>query len=127
MPDAPTARDLEEFFAGRPLAAELFEVLRPALESAGPSEIRVTRSQVAFSRRRGFAWVWIPDRYLDGHRNLAPLVLSVALSRHDRSSRWKQVVEPVPGRWMHHLEVWRPADVDDEVRRWIAEAWSEAA
>jgi len=28
---------------------------------------------------------------------------------------------------MHHLELTSPGDVDDEVRRWLAEAWEDAA
>jgi hypothetical protein len=66
----------------------------------------------------------MPDRYLGaGH---APLVLSVALRRRDASSRWKEVVEPAPGRFMHHLELRELADIDDEARAWLAEAWEAA-
>jgi hypothetical protein len=28
---------------------------------------------------------------------------------------------------MHHLELYAPADVDDQVRAWIRTAWEEAA
>jgi hypothetical protein len=75
-------------------------------------------------RPRAFAWVWTPERWLSG--KTAPLVLSIGLSRRDRSKRWKQVVEPKKGRGMHHLELWRVSDVDAQVRKWLAEAWAEA-
>ncbi|MBN2848307.1 MAG: hypothetical protein JXP72_07655 [Coriobacteriia bacterium] len=115
---------LEEFFAGYDDARPLFDAVRARAESLGPVRMRVTRSQIAFSRRIGFAWVWVPERYLGtGH---APLVLSVALRRRDASPRWKEVVEPAPGRFMHHLEVREPADIDDEVRAWLVEAWETA-
>ena len=117
------AAGLDTFFAGRPASRELFEVLRAAVDAAGTSEIRVGRSQVAFRRRVGFAYAWIPDRYL---RSGAPLVLSVALRRHDASPRWKEVVEPRPGRFTHHLELREVDEVDDAVRAWIAEAWALA-
>ena len=84
----------------------------------------VTKSQIAFSIRRGFAWAWTPDRWLRGET--APLVLSIALRRLDESPRWKEVVEPRPGHWMHHLELWSASEVDDDVRAWLLEA-SEAA
>ncbi len=123
MPPAATVT-LAHFFEGRPEAAALFEVVRAAVQQHGRVRMRVTKSQIAFSRRRAFAWVWTPDRYL--HGATAPLVLSIALSRRDPSARWKQVVEPAPGRWMHHLEVRAADEVDDEVRAWLAEAAAQA-
>ncbi len=39
---------------------------------------------------------------------------------------WTQVVEPAPGRFTHHLELRSPADIDEEVRSWLEEAWTEA-
>ncbi|TAJ18127.1 MAG: hypothetical protein EPO65_09610 [Dehalococcoidia bacterium] len=123
MPPAATVT-LAQFFDGRPDAAALFDVVRAAIQQHGRARMRVTKSQIAFSRRRGFAWVWTPDRYLRGET--APLVISVALSRRDRSPRWKQVVEPTPGRWMHHLEVRAADEIDGEVAAWLAEAAAEA-
>ena len=83
----------------------------------------MTRSQVALRRRRGFAYLWRPGQYVDSH---VPAVLSVALPREVESPRWKQVVHPSPRTWMHHLELWRPEEVDDEVRTWLAEAYRSA-
>jgi hypothetical protein len=53
-------------------------------------------------------------------------VLSVALPREVADPRWKEVVHPSPGVWMHHLELHSPAEVDDEVRAWLAEAYDAA-
>jgi hypothetical protein len=113
---------LDEFFAGRPTARELFEAVRAAVDLAGPADLRIGRSQVAFRRRVGFAYVWMPQQYLR-RAGLAPLVLTVALRRHDPSPRWKEVIEPAPGRFTHHLELWAAAEVDEEVGRWLSEAW----
>ena len=117
--------DLDEFFAGREESRQILGTLRRAIEAIGPAELRVTRSQIAFRRRRAFAWAWTPDRYLRGPR-LAPLVLTLALPRRDPSPRWKQVVEPVPGRFTHHLELRSPAEIDAEVHAWLREAWAAA-
>jgi hypothetical protein len=111
---------LDIFFEGRAEARTLFDSMRAQIEALGSVELRVTKSQVAFSRRRGFAWAWTPDRYLRGET--APLVLSLALSRRDGSPRWKEVVEPRRGRWMHHLELRSTDELDDEVRGWLSEA-----
>ena len=115
---------LDEFFLGHGGSRCIFEALREAVAAIGPAELRVTKSQIAWRHRIAFAWAWMPDVYLGpGH---APLVLTVALRRRDSSPRWKQVVEPVPGRFTHHLELYSPDPIDDEVRAWLAEAWQAA-
>jgi hypothetical protein len=111
---------LDEFFVGYDGSRPIFHALRAAIEAIGPVELRVSKSQIAFRRRVAFAWAWIPDKYLRGGH--APLVLSVSLRQRDDSPRWKEIVEPSPGRFMHHLELHSIADVDDEVRDWLAEA-----
>jgi len=115
---------LDEFFAGPPEPRQIFDALRLAVDALGPVEVRVTKSQVAFRRRRAFAWAWMPGAYLRGKH--PPLVLTLALRRRDPSPRWKEVVEPYPGRFTHHLELSSPAEIDDEVRAWLQEAWAAA-
>jgi hypothetical protein len=115
---------LDEFFSGQSETRQLFEAVRRAVDAAGPAALRVTKSQVAFRRRKAFAWVWMPAQYL--RRAAAPLVLTLSFHRRDTSPRWKQIVEPVPGRFTHHLELHSVADVDDEVRGWLREAWMAA-
>ena len=114
----------EEHFAGHPVALAAYARVRQVLAELGPVEVRVSRSQVAFRRRRGFAYLWLPGRYLT--RPGADVVLSVALGRPDPSPRWKQVVHPSPAHWMHHLEVTDPAELDDEVVAWLREAYRRA-
>jgi len=94
---------LDEFFEGYAASRPIFDALRRAIETIGSAEMRVSKSQIAFRRRVGFAWVWIPDKYLSGGH--APLVLSVSLHHRDESPRWKEIVEPAAGRFMHHLEL----------------------
>ncbi len=114
----------EEFLDGNPLAAAVFERVRAILEPLGPVSIRVSKSQIAFRRRRGFAFIWRPSQYL-GDRGV-DAVLSIALGRHDGSPRFKQVAHPSPLHWIHHLEIHDPRDVDEEVAGWLAEAAERA-
>lgn len=115
---------IDEFFAGFPESRALFDAVQAAVAAIGRAEVRVTKSQVAFRHTRAFAWAWMPDQYLGaGH---APLVLTLALRRRDPSPRWKEIVEPAPGRFTHHLELRSAADVDAQVRRWMEEAWEQA-
>jgi hypothetical protein len=113
-----------EYFAGSELGQEVFDRVRALLEPFDDVEVRTTRSQVAFRRRRGFAYLWRPGRYL--RSTTAEVVLSVALGRHDPSPRWKEVVHPSARHWMHHLELHAVADLDDEVATWLHEAATRA-
>ena len=115
---------MEAFFAGQETARHLFDTLRELVESIGPAALRVTKSQVAFRRRKGFAWAWRPGQYLRGQ--VAPLVLTVALPERDLSPRWKQVVEPRPGIYIHHLELYASSELDGEVAEWLRRAWEAA-
>jgi hypothetical protein len=112
------------FFDGHPVAFAVFERVRRILEELGPTEIRTTKSQVAFRRHHGFAWLWLPGQYL--RAPAAPVVLSIALGRHDGSPRFKEVVHPSPRHWMHHLEIDDPDAVDDKVAGWLREAADRA-
>ncbi len=116
---------LERFFNGQDLARQIFEAVRAAQERVGPAELRVSKSQVGFRRRRVFAMVWMPEMYL--HRKAAPLVLTVSLHERDGSPRWKEIVEARPGYFTHHLELYGPEEVDEAVRGWLQAAWLLAA
>lgn len=113
------------FLVGDRSAQELFEAVRRAVGGIGDASVHVSRShQIAFRRHRTFAAVWVPARYLRGRT--APLVLTVYLPFREPSPRWKQVVEPAPGRFTHHLELWSAGEVDDEVQGWLRTAWELA-
>ncbi|MHB1017284.1 MAG: DUF5655 domain-containing protein [Coriobacteriia bacterium] len=115
---------LDDFFGDHDDSRLLFDAVRACVESIGDAELRVSKSQVGFYRRTGFASVWMPGQYLG--KTGVPLVLTVALRRRDMSPRWKEVVEPAPGRFTHHLELRSPDQIDVEVRDWLAEAWALA-
>lgn len=117
-------RSAAELFADHDDGLAVYRAVADAVAELGPAEERVSRSQVAFRRRKGFAYVWRPGQYV---RSAVPAVLSIALGREVVSGRIKEVAHPSARVWMHHLELHDPADVDDEVRSWLAEAWHGAA
>lgn len=117
-------RTPEDFFAGHPEGLALYEAVAEAVAGIGKADVRVTKSQIAFRRRRGFAYVWRPGQYV---RSTVPAVLSIVLAREVVSDRFKSVVHPSAGVWMHHLELSDAAQIDDEVRGWLAEAYAGAA
>jgi hypothetical protein len=123
--DTDDRKALDAFFAGHDDSRRIFDALHRAVEALGETEVRVSKSQVAFRRKQPFAWAWRPEQYLGPGR--PPLVLTVGLRRRDGSTRWKEVVEPARGRFTHHLELHAPSEVDEQVRGWLREAWERAA
>lgn len=99
------------------------------MSATGPAQPRrdplptLTKSQIAFRRRRGFAYVWRPGQYV--HHDV-PAVLSIALPRRVSSSRFTSVAHPTDDVWMHHLELPRTSQIDGDVRSWLAEAYESA-
>lgn len=84
----------------------------------------VTKSQVAFRSRRGFAHVWRPGQYVDSE---VPAVLSIALPREVTSARFKEVAHPSTHVWMHHIELHEASELDDQVLGWLTEAYASAS
>ena len=109
----------EEVFSGSPRGLELFHAVEAMLAAPTPPDVGATKSQVAFRQRRGFAYLWWPGRYLDSD---VPAVLSIALPGRIDSARFKEVVNPSPGVWMHHLELHTVDELDTEVLDWLREA-----
>jgi hypothetical protein len=114
----------EELFDGFPAGIAICHAVLQAVSGLGESSVRVTKSQVAFRRHRGFAFLWRPGQYVDSD---VPAVLSIALPHLLTSELFKDVAHPSPNVWMHHLELARVAEVDDEVVGWLAEAYASAA
>lgn len=113
----------ERLTASRTGAAVLRRV-RSEVQKLGGAEERATTSQVAFHRRRGFAYLWVPGQYVTSD---VPVVVSLALPTEVRSPRFKEVVQPSGGVWMHHLEVRKVGELDAEFREWLARAYQGAA
>jgi hypothetical protein len=116
---------LDEFFSGCEESRRIFDVLHATIDALGSVQIRVTKSQVAFRRNKAFAWAWVPGMYLRGGQ--APLVLTLSFAEPNASPRWKEVVNPAPGRFTHHLELHSGSEIDGEVRSWLRETWEAAA
>jgi hypothetical protein len=108
--------------ASRTGAAAL-ELVRSEVDKLGGAEERASKSQVAFRRRRGFAYLWVPGQYVSSD---VPVVVSLALGEKIESPRFTEVVQPSPGVWMHHLEVRRVAELNAEFRGWLARAYRGA-
>jgi hypothetical protein len=111
----------EQVFSGSPEGLQICAAVQHVI--AHQATVGTTTSQVAFRNRRAFAYVWNPRRYL---KTNVPAVLSIALPRRLESGRFKEIINPAPGVWMHHLELNGVDEVDGEVADWLAEAFAAA-
>ena len=121
----PKATSLDEFFKDQPASRQIFDALVDLIEANGHAGMSVSKSQVSFRHEKLFAWVWMPGQYLKGRR-VPPLVLSLSFPQKDPSPRWKEVVEPTRGHFMHHLELYTTDDLDKQVQDWLRSAWEIA-
>jgi hypothetical protein len=113
------ARTPEEFLDGHPDGLAIYRRVADVIDGLGEAEVRVSKSQIGFRARHGFAYLWRPGRYVD---NDVPAVLSIPLPTEHKSERFKSVVHPSPKVWMHHLEIRDPDQVDEEVAGWLRDA-----
>lgn len=120
----PGTWTLEQLFASRPAALSLFHAIHRYFGSLGPVTMEVMKTQVSFGAKTKFAWVWLPQIWIKKQPEDS-IVLAFALRRRIADVRVKQVAEPRPGRFMHHVVIRREADLDDEVMGWLREAYDE--
>jgi predicted transport protein len=116
---------LDDFFGEEKVSRSLFDALASEISRFGRASIRVSKSQIAFRRRKNVAVVWMPRMYLENQG--APLVLTLSFEWKDDSPRWKEVTQVSPGRFTHHLELHRLKDIDPQVKDWLHAAWEAAA
>lgn len=127
MPTPATPSTPEELFAHSPTGLAICRAFADLVAQVTGDDVttRTTKTQVAFRRRRGFAFVWPPWVGVRDHVD-TPAVVSFVLPREDTSSRVKQVAHPTSGAWTHHVEVRGVDELDDEVAAWVREAYDAA-
>jgi hypothetical protein len=87
------ARTPEEFFDGHPDGLAIYRRVTDVIDGLAEAEVRVSKSQIAFRARHGFAYLWRPGRYVD---NDVLAVLSIPLPPSTNPSAFKSVVHPSP-------------------------------
>lgn len=123
MSQSSVPADPTEFFHGSPLGLAIYEAVASSTNRLGAVRVQVSKSQIAFRRRRGFAYLWRPGHYVS---STVPAVLSLVLPRELESPRIKEIAHPSPGIWMHHFELQDPAELDAELNEWLREAYEAA-
>ncbi len=109
------------FFDPLPAALPLYEAFSTKLLAQFPGvSVRVSKTQITFQARYGFAFVSL--RRMKGCPPVF-LILTLGLGRRLDSPRVAAAVEPYPGRWTHHFILSAPEQLDDELWAWAREAW----
>lgn len=92
-----------DYFKDHQEAYKLYKGILRQIEGIGAFHIIISKSQIALKTKRAFAIFWIPDNYLK--KSNAKLVLSIPSRMKFEQKEWKELYEPYPGRYMHHLEI----------------------
>lgn len=113
-----------QFFNGFPDGLRLYAAVERAVRDIGEASASVTKSQIAFRRRKAFVYVWWPGQYVN---SAVPAVLTIVLPFEVDSDRIKSVAHPSTRVWVHHIELHDVDEIDDEVRGWLVEAFRNAS
>ena len=114
--------DILFFFNDHMDALPLYERLEGLiLEQIPDVKIKVSKTQISFSNKRGFAIVSNPCRRAK-ERPKVWMTVTFGLSCRKDSPRIDVATEPYPNRWTHHVMVGSEEEIDAELMGWIREA-----
>lgn len=115
--------DILMMFERLPAALPLYEAAEAKILAAFPEvRVKVSKTQVGFFNRYGFAWLWPPRGRVKGRTGLY-IVLTFGLERRLEHPRIVEAVEPYPRRWTHHVLISAPEEMDDQIMEWLQEAY----
>ncbi len=115
--------DILFFFAGHMEALPLYERLEElVLEQIPNVKIKVSKTQISFSNRRGFAFVSFNPCRKAKERPAVWITVSFGLNCRKDSPRIDVATEPYPNRWTHHVMVGSVGEIDAELLGWLCEA-----
>ena len=115
--------DILFFFNDHMDALPLYERLETLiLEQIPDVKIKVSKTQISFSNKRGFAFVSFNPCRRAKERPDVWMTVTFGLSYRKESHRIDAATEPYPNRWTHHVMVGSEEEIDGELMSWICEA-----
>ena len=115
--------DILFFFNDHMDASPLYERLEGLiLEQIPDVKIKVSKTQISFSNKQGFAFVSFNPCRKAKERPEVWMTVTFGLSYRKDSPRIDVATEPYPNRWTHHVMVSNVAEIDGELMGWIREA-----
>jgi len=115
--------DILFYFNDHMDALPLYERLEGLiLEQIPDVRIKVSKTQISFSNKRGFAFVSFNPCRKAKERPDVWMTVTFGLNHRKDSLRIDVATEPYPNRWTHHIMVGSEEEIDDELMGWIREA-----
>ena len=102
-----------------PLYERLEELI---LEQIPDVKIKVSKTQISFSNKRGFAFVSFNPCRRAKERPEVWMTITFGLSYRKDSPRIDVATEPYPNHWTHHILVGSEEEIDAELMGWVREA-----
>ena len=115
--------DILFFFNDHMDALPLYERLEGLiLEQIPDAKIKVSKTQISFSNKRGFAFVAFNPCRKAKDRPDVWMTVTFGLSYRKDSLRIDVATEPYSNRWTHHVMVSSEEEIDAELMGWVREA-----
>ena len=92
------------------------------LEQIPDVRIKVSKTQIGFFNKRGFAFVSFTPCRRAKDRPETWMTVTFGLAFRVDDPRIDVATEPYPNRWTHHVTVSRVEDMDGQLLGWIREA-----
>lgn len=118
--------EIKKFFTEYPETHKLFTLICSYIDSLGEINVEVMKTQISFGTKKKFAWIWLPQTWVKG----APangVVLTVGLRRRIEHPKVKEIKEPYPGRFTHHIVLLNKSDFNDDIKGILKEAYDNSA
>ena len=115
--------DILFFFGEHMEALPMYEKLEERILSRIPDvKIKVAKTQITFSNKRGFAFVSFNPCRRVKDRPEVWMTVTFGQGYRTESPRIDVAIEPYPNRWTHHVMVGSVEEIDEELMDWIKEA-----
>lgn len=115
--------DVFFFFGDHMDALPIYERLEKAILTWIPDvKIKVSKTQITFAKRYGFAFVSFNPCRKAKERPAVWMTVTFGLGCRKESPRIDVATQPYPGRWTHHVMVGSEEEIDEELLDWIKEA-----
>lgn len=115
--------DILFFFGEHMDALPMYEKLEERILAQIPDvKIKVARTQITFTNKRGFAFVSFNPCRRAKDRPEVWMTVTFGLGYRKELPRIDAATEAYPGRWTHHVMVGSVEEIDKELMDWIKEA-----
>ncbi len=119
-------RETRLFFNQIPQALPLYKTFAENILAEYPDvQIKIQKTQISFSNKYPFAYVWLPIRKMKNRPEIY-IVVSFVLPDQLESPRIVEATQSYPNRWVHHLIIQHRSEVDRELMNWMKEAYEFA-